>query len=78
MHEDAFELLARDAKVLEIDDHLSDLRQIAHRPELLGDLLADIVRKKVIQGLKQAFSSSLMQTSHDQMLTFLSTSSRSK
>lgn len=53
MHEDAFELLACDAKVLEIDDHLSDLRQIAHRPELLGDLLADIVRKKVIQGLSR-------------------------
>ena len=43
MHQDAFELLASHAKVLEIDDHLRNLGEIAHRLELVGYLLADVV-----------------------------------
>lgn len=51
MHQDSFQLFASHTKVLEIDDHLGDLRQIAYRLELVGDLLADVVGQQVIERL---------------------------
>jgi len=43
MHQYSLELFTRSAEVFEIDDHLGDLREVAHALKLLRDLLADVI-----------------------------------
>jgi len=46
--------------VLDVDDDLSDLGEIVHRFEHLGDVLADVVDENVVEGLHEGVKRSVL------------------